>query len=290
MDAIEVMVMISNPDDFISWNAQRKVERYKRVIDWHDYITRLHETGKVRQVWGSHQLLSRAKFVTSLGLLVAVYQVESWREFDELLLNDPLRDISQYVTTPLTPLFEDREADLQRYEQHKQKLLGGKDDMGRLIYSAYRSLYNQPPDYFGKYDYIQPQNLPTDINVVEQPGDPLQILIMGVNPDEYITLWDDTHKLIHHEKVTWWHDYTAMLIHQDKISHAWGTHDFCYLSGMSAVSASAVVVYKPRNYDEFDTLYRLDPIRDTTQFWSILLQPIADQRRMDEERLKRANP
>lgn len=282
-----VMAMISNPDDFQSWSNERKLERYQRIIKWHEYIQKLFEAGKVTHVWGAHQLLSRAKSVKTVDMRIAVYSVGSWKEFDELLIEDPLRDISQYVTTPLCGLLEDKDTDLQRYERHKNHLLGNNALANRL-YVDYRATYNQTPDYVGKYDYVQPPNPPTDMNTTEQPGDPLQVLIMGVNPNEYITMWDDSRKLVHHEKVTWWHDYMAMLISEGKISHAWGTHDFCSIDSLSGNSASAVAIYKTKDFEEFDGLYKLDPIRDATLFWSVLLQPIADQKRHDEKLLEQA--
>jgi hypothetical protein len=285
-EPFEIMVWISTTNDFMSWSDERKINRYQRVLQWHDYIANLHEMGKVPYVWGSHQLLSRFKFAPTMGLHIVVFRVESWREFDEIMLLDPLRDVSQYVTTPLSSLFEDRESDLQRYEKHKESLLKGRDEASLRIYSDYRALYDQTPDYVGKYPYKKPANTETSLTKVETPGDPLQILIMGMNPEEYISMWDDTRKLIHHEKVMWWHDYMVMLINQDKISHAWGTHDFCFILGSSSNSAAAVAIYKTDSYEEFDDLYRLDPIRTSSLFWSVLLQPIADQRRQDEERLK----
>src|SRR5262245_39907144 len=110
--AFEILVMHADPTDFVSWPGDQKIDRYERVVEWHDYIQRLHDAGNAPCVWGSHQLLSRASFVETMGLLIAVYRVESWAEFDDLLLDDPLRDVSRYVTTPLAPLLEDRKGDL----------------------------------------------------------------------------------------------------------------------------------------------------------------------------------
>ncbi len=113
------------------------------------------------------------------------------------------------------------------------------------------------------------------------------MFLQGVNPPEYNTLCDDARKLIHHEKVMWWHDYMAKMIQEEKVSHAWGTSDFCSISGTNGNSASAIAIYKANDYEEFNHLYSLDPIRRDTLLWSILLQPIADQRRLDTERFER---
>ena len=285
---VQIMVWISATDDFPSWPLHSKLDRYTRVVEWHDYIEALYHRGKVTHVWGSHQLLSRAKFTTSQGVLMAVYNVSSWKEFDELLIDDPLRDVSQYVTTPLTSLLEDKESDLARYEHHKQLFLGGADPVRLRTYEEARAKFNQKPDYVGKQAYHRPTNPRTPLRQGWREGDPLQILLLGVNPEEYITDWDDLTKLIHHEKVMWWHDYTAMLIEQRKISHCWGTNDFCHISSVSGNSAAALTVFTVATYEEFDALYKLDPIRQSTMFWSVLLQPAADQRVQDERRLERA--
>jgi hypothetical protein len=289
MDPIEVMVAITNPDDFISWSQDRKISRYERVIEWHDYIADLHNRGNVPQVWGSHQLLSRADFVKSLGLLIAVYRVESWLEFDELLLNDPLRDISQYVTIPLSPLVEDQPVDNNRLVVKRNRLFLGQDNMGLVNLSNHRALFERQPEFVGQHQLTPPANAPIDLTATAQPGAPLQILIMGINPDELITHWNDARKVVHYEKVSWWFDYIAMMIQQGKVTHGWATRDFCNITTMdSGNRASSVVLYQVQDYDEFDELYTLDPLREEAMHWSVLLQPIADQRRMDEVRLAQA--
>jgi hypothetical protein len=152
--------------------------------------------------------------------------------FDKLLDRDPLRGISRYVTTPLTPLHQDREADQARYNDHRARFFNGKSQEARAEFERYRALFDGPPDYVGKYAYKAPPNPRTDWTRRYKAGDPLEVLLLGVNPLEYITQWDDARKLIHHEKVMWWHDYTAMLIDRGKISHAWGTNEFCFVDGL----------------------------------------------------------
>src|SRR5258706_10415335 len=101
--SMEIMNVISNPDDFARWDPKRKLDRYRRVMEWHDHIRAYHKKGKVPWVWGSHQLLSRVEPTGSQGVLVAVYRVEDWAEYDHLMtVDDPLRDVSTYATVPLT--------------------------------------------------------------------------------------------------------------------------------------------------------------------------------------------
>ena len=285
---VEVLVWTATPEDFPSWPHDRKVDRYERVIAWHKRSQRLWQDNKILAAWGAHQLLGRVTYSTSYGPLLAVYSVGSWQEFDQLLDEDPLRDVSRINTTPLTPLSDDRATDQARYDDHKARFFRGKSSLDVAEFERLRARYDGPPDFVGKYPYTAPPNPRTDWNRRWRAGDPLEVLLLGHNPDEYISMWDDVRKLIHHEKVMWWHDYTAMLIAQEKIIHAWGTHDFCWIEAPQPVSAAAAAVYRVRDYDEFDTLYRLDPIRTSTLFWSVLLQPIADQQAADERRLQLA--
>lgn len=288
-DPVQVMVWISNTDDYPNWNDEKKLARLEKVLEWHSYIENLHREKKVTHVWGSHQLLARAEFTVSQGVLVAVYEVESWSEFNYLLSQDPLREVSQYNTSPLCSILEDREEDLSRYERHKSVFLGENPGKERLaIYESERARYNLPPEYVGKYDYKNPRNSRTDFEFDPPSDQKLNFLILGVNPPEYITMWDDLRKLIHHEKVTWWHDYVAMLINQDKISHGWSTNDFCLIAGPATRSCGPILIYSVDSFEEFNFLYKLDPLRDATMFWSVLLQPIADQRALDEQRFNLA--
>lgn len=280
----DVLTWVAAPESFPEWSTEKQLERYRRVLEWHDYAAELGARGLITHSWGSHQLLSRARYSTSIGPLLAIYRVGSWAEFDDLLIRDPLRDISRYVTTPLSDLYEDRETDWARLEKHRTEFMSGKSPEMVRQFEMERGRYNNAPDYVGKYEYTPPGNAKTSWSRRAQAGDPLSILLLGMNPHEYVTQWDDTRKLIHHEKVMWWHDYMAYLIQQKKISHAWGTHDFCFVDALEGNSAAAVGIYEVETYDEFDTLYRLDPIRTSTLFWSVLLQPIADQRAQDELR------
>lgn len=115
----------------------------------------------------------------------------------------------------------------------------------------------------------------------------MDILVVGTTPSGFPD-WSPERKVDRYEEVQWWHDYTAMLIHEGKATHVWGRRDFCSAVETQSVSAGAVVLFEARDYDEFDALHKLDPIRDATRLQSIVLKPIADQRESDERRLKAA--
>lgn len=147
----DVMVMINNTEDYPSWSLSAKIERAKATVAWHDYIRDLYKKGKVTHLWGSHQLLSRATPSTSQGVLVAVYSTSTWKEFDDLLLHDPLRDTSTYLTTPLSSLLEDRDSDQARFDAHKEQFFGSSPSPYMLAeYESRRAMYNDAPDYVGK--------------------------------------------------------------------------------------------------------------------------------------------
>jgi len=95
-------------------------------------------------------------------------------------------------------------------------------------------------------------------------------------------------KYIHYQKVLWWQDYVAMLTEQKKLTHAWGVHDFCDSFLLADKYAQLVMAYEVQSFGEFGTLYKLDPVRDATIFITILLQPVADQKTLDEETLASA--
>ncbi len=282
-----IMVWINNPEDYPSWSTDAKRARAAATLEWHGYIRELRKKRKVTHIWGSHQLLSRGDPSHSQGILISVYDTESWEEFDDLLARDPLRHSSTYVTTPLCSLLEDRDTDLARYEAHKKQYFGENPSAVRLMeYEKKRGLFNNAPDYVGTLNYQAPKNKKTNIKYTYRPGDPIEILLLGSNPDEYITMWDDLTKLIHHEKVMWWHDYTSKLVAEGKVTHCWGTNDFCLIDRPSAKSAAAVSVFRVADFEEFDGLYKMDPIRQSTIFWSVLLRPIADQLKFDQKRFE----
>jgi hypothetical protein len=99
--------------------------------------------------------------------------------------------------------------------------------------------------------------------------------------------WDDVTKLAHYEKVVWWQHYIQKMLQEGKISHAWGTHDFCDIRTFSARSAAAAVIYNVDSLAEFAEAYKTDPLRQRGRFWSIMLRPISEQKSEDEAILER---
>ena len=75
------------------------------------------------------------------------------------------------------------------------------------------------------------------------------------------------------------------MISEGRISHVWGTHDFCDIGRMSYRSAAAVTIFRAKDLAEFADVYRQDPLRTRARFWSIALKPIAEQEEHDRERL-----
>jgi hypothetical protein len=285
----DIMVLITNPPDFGSWPSDMKIERYRRVLEWHDYISRLNPV-RVPQVWGTHQILSQIRPSPVQEMLIAVYRVSTLFEFDDLLYRDPLRDLSYYTTFLLAPLANDLADDTARFEQLKAALTVGKDPEHLAQMSAHRALFKNAPEYVGKYPLVAPPN--PIVHYMSDPlappeERPLRILVYGQNPPEYMT-WDDHRKLIHYEKVLWWHHHIAEMANTDRLSHVWGMHDFCDIAMLSGRSASGTAIYKAKDLDDFDDMYRSDPLRDMGRFWSVVLKPADQQRTLDEERLRRA--
>ena len=142
-----------------------------------------------------------------------------------------------------------------------------------------------PPDNFtGKYPHSSPANETTDFDAVEPQQAPLRVLLYGVNPAEYVDMWDDMTKLLHCQKLLWWHDYVAMLQSQGHVTHAWGSNDITASLAPNTKTGGHVAIYRTTDFDEFDSLYRVDPVRSKQLYISIALRPIADQRASDERR------
>ena len=201
---------------------------------------------------------------------------------------DPLRDVSQYVTAPLATLADDLETDHERTNYAREQLYRGKSDRQRALLEDFLAEFAGPPEYLGKYKLRNPGNPRTTLERLEQPEDKLEVLVIGMNPDNLIETYSDAKSLVLYEKVNWWFEYMAMMIEQGFVTHAWGTHDFCNVSGMRPDSKGASAIYSVKDMEEFHIVYNLDPLREWAKFHTILLKPIADQRRTDEERLQRA--
>lgn len=285
---IEIMVLISNPENFASWSTEQQLQRFEAVLDWHDYIARLNPV-RVPYVWGTHQILSQIRPSPVQDMYVAVYRVESLKEFDELMYLDPLRSSSQYMTILLTDLRNDLDDDKKRLQRAKDGLVSSGGDAAVQALSALRARFRAAPDFVGNQQPAEPQN-PRVMYYRDKFAESvdeerkLQILIYGQNPPEYMT-WDDARKLVHYEKVLWWHDHVADMLSSGRMSHVWGNQDFCDISILSSRSASGTAIYKVKDLDEFAEVYRLDPLRDSGRFLSVVLKPIDEQRKLDEMRV-----
>jgi hypothetical protein len=280
---LEVLVLVSNTDDFHGWSQEKKVERYERVLEWHDFVRT--NKSRIPYVWGTHQALSQNSFCKIRSMHVLVYRVQSLFELDELMDRDPLRDVSQYMTWLLSPLEDDLTNDLRRIERLRAELGSGKGLAENKSWNRLRALYSGAPDFVGKYEPIAPPNKPKDYS---DPDDgKIEILVCGTNTPDSMT-WSDAKQLIVYEKVIWWADYTWMLIHRGQVKYGWNFHDFCDSAVYAGNTAGAALVYWVSSLEEFDSLYSLDPVRRKGNFWSIVLQPIARQEEVDKQRLKEA--
>ncbi|WP_299902587.1 hypothetical protein [uncultured Ruegeria sp.] len=287
---MEIMVLAGSPLDFPSWHPDLKLNRYNRVMKWHDeYLPSLYQDKKVTHSWGSHEILSRFDPTTSLGILSCVYDVESLEEFDTLMAKNPLRDISRFTTLPLCSLFEDQRSDYERTERSLRHLMTDKNAVQEREIENRRALYSGPPEFVGETTLTDnPPNTPNELSEASFPNDELRILLVACNPNNLIESWDDLRKQVLYEKVNWWFDYMALMIKDRRVSHGWGTHDFCNIEGMSVNSKGAVHVLTAKDFEDFHIFYNLDPLREWARFHTVLLNPIGKQRKLDKLRLDSA--
>jgi hypothetical protein len=281
---LEVLVAISNTDDFQSWSQEKKVERYERVLEWHDFVRA--NKANIPYVWGTHQALSQNAFSKVRSMHVLVYRVRDFLHLDELMDQDPLRDVSQYMTWLLSPLEEDFASDQKRFEKHRAELGSEQPLDENKAWKRMRSLYSEKPDFVGKFEPIAPPNYIKDYS--NPDSSKIEILVAGTNVDDSMS-WSDAKQVIVYEKISWWAHYAAMLIRRGQVTHGWNFHDFCEMAAGGATnSCGAALVYSVDSLDEFDGLYSLDPVRRKGRFWSIVLQPIAQQEQLDKRRLRDA--
>ncbi len=282
-EPLVIMALIASPSDFPSWPRERQRERYRRVLDWHDFV-RSHNPDRIPWIWGTHQVLSHDKLSPLSSMHIVVYRVENLSEFDHLMANDPLRECSRYTTWVLASLMEDHEKDLQRFNRFKKELFGDQDPMSIPEFRALKALYRGPPDYVGQYKPQEPPNVPIDLSKSPEEEEKLQILVAETNTDGNQD-FEDARQLIIYEKILWWAEYASMLISRGQLSHGWTWHNFCEADQFSVISEAAVAIYTVDSWDEWDKLYSLNPLRrSATKFWSIVLQPALKQFEMDRAR------
>ena len=286
---LEIAVIAGTPVNFVDNSPRDKLDRYRRVMKWHDeYLPRMYGKGVIRNSWGTHELLSRFDPTTSLGLHIAIYEVADFYQFDELFNMSPLRDCSRFTTLPLCSLFDDQKTDGERTERARNLFMTGKTNEQKLFIEQQRALYSGSPDFVGKYKLEAPKNSKNNLSESRFPDDSLQILVTACNPNNLIESWDDLRKLVLYEKVDDWFHYMAMMIQDGYVSHAWGTHDFCVVSDTSTNSKGAMAIYRVKDLENFHVVYNLDPLREWSRFHTAVLQPIASQRKLDELRLREA--
>jgi len=285
---IDVMVITTNSDDYINWPQSQKIERCKRVVEWHERNARLAPE-RVPFSWGGWQVISQVNPSPTVHVLVAVYRATSLEDFDQYMLNDPLRDMSKYSTILLDKIEGDYEVDKNRLNTILEKVSFGNTAAQDAEIARVRARFSAAPEYVDKSPFVSPpMPLRTYFSNIEseefsqKPN--IEVLIYGMNLDVDHS-WDDLTKAIHYEKVIWWHHYIAKMISEGKVSHVWATHDFCNIGAFSSRSASAPTIYRAKSLEDFAEIYRMDPLRTRAQFWSIMLKPIADQRRDDVETL-----
>lgn len=279
---LEILVLVSSPDDYPSWARDRQRERNRRVLEWHNFV-RSHNPSKIPFVWGTHQLLSQTGFSTQNSAHVLVYRVETMSEFDRLMIEDPLRDCSQYATFALAPLSEDHARDLARFEKIKGELFRNQGVPTQSEYEKLRALYTSAPDYVGKHPPQDPPNMPTDVSAKGAAEDRVNVLVIESNTDANQD-FSDAEQLIVYEKVLWWADYASKLIGEGLLSHGWTLHNFCNSLKFEGQREGAAAVYSCESWEQFDSLYSLNPVRRAGKFWTVLLQPFHQQVAADKLR------
>jgi hypothetical protein len=282
---MQTLVMIHNPADIASWSEDRRLDRWERVMRWHQYARQLNEQGKITHAWGSHGLGDAERPDSRHHTLVTVYSTTDLSEYDDLREIDPLLDVSDYVTVPLVSLEQKHAADVAKFEDLQTRVVRPDDPVNARVFAEHKAVIKStPPDFAGKYPRVSPANEGTDFDTREGQQAPLRVLLYGVNPDEYVDMWNDMTKLLHCQKLLWWHDYVAMLHSQGHVTHAWGSNDYTASLAPNAKTGGHVAIYRTADFDEFDGLYRVDPVRSKQLYISIALRPIADQRASDERR------
>jgi hypothetical protein len=284
---MEFFVLTTAPESSASWTDEQRLARWARVMDWHEHARELNASGKLPCAWGLRQLPHTSRPSAVAHGLVSIYQTESLAEFTALLDSDPLREVSDYMTVPLTTLDGDYATDVNRFDDARAALIG-QDPVSVLRYAEYEAVMAKQPEFVGKYAPRVPANEPVDFDRTSEPGDPIEFLVNGVNPDGYVGMWDDLRHLMHYQKVLWWHHYTWMMATQGIKSHTWGTHDYCTTIRNTSRTAGALDVYRVAKMSELTAALALDPIRDDSIMQIAALRPVADQLRSDERRATQA--
>lgn len=281
---MDILVATYNPSDYISWSKDQQLERLRLIMERHDRDEAL-DRDRLPFAWGTHQILSQVNPSPVVHALVTVYRVEDVAEFDELMGSDPLRHRSRYTTILLDKLDSDYEVDLQRFDETMEMVRRSNNAAQNKELDRIRARFSAAPEFVGSNPFRAPE-MPFRGYVQTEREKKLEFLVYGVNlPQD--PAWDDMTKAIHYEKVLWWHQYVSKMISDRRISHAWGTLDFCDIEGLSVRSAGGAVIYQANDFTDFADVYKQDPLRTRAQFWSVALKPLSAQREQDEKTLER---
>src|SRR5436190_1347987 len=136
---MDVLVLVTNPRTSATWSDQHHLTRWARVMEWHDYTRELHDRGKLPWAWGLRMMLETTSPTAVDHGLAAIYQVDDLRELTRLLDEDPLREVSDYLSVPLATLDEDFANDTERFEKAKKALIGD-DPVALIKYAEYEAV------------------------------------------------------------------------------------------------------------------------------------------------------
>lgn len=98
-DRFQIMAMVSNPDDFVSWPHEQQVRFYEKAVKCHKWIADLQRNpdpgrGFVTEAWGTQTIPGMAVNPSKL-LLIALFDA-TFDQFSKLLTTedafDPGRD------------------------------------------------------------------------------------------------------------------------------------------------------------------------------------------------------
>jgi hypothetical protein len=260
----EIMVLVQNPPEFVSWPRAEKLGFYENVVSWHKYIAELMRSGEVTRAWGAEKIPGRVRANATKTVLIAIYNA-TFSRFTELISRDPLWDTALYEGPILKSIEGDYDDDLARFRREREYL---QKKLGRRLAAEVVTFQGPRPEV--------------------RPGGDLEVLVISKNTPGYHDLSDEA-KLAETEKVLQMHDYHQPLREAGIITDEWGTYQNCGFGVWSgAVSASGIWLTRVNSYDEFDIVFQTNPVRDSSLVRTVVLVPFEESRRRAEEELQAA--
>lgn len=257
----QILNMAHNPPDFPSWPNDQKRDFYKRVVEWHDYISGLMKDGHVLRAWGTQKMPGRVRAHGTKTALVALYEA-TFDKFSELVIKDPLWNSAIYMSPILKSIEGDYEDDLRRFESQKSYL-----EMKTA------SLFGEPVVKFRG----------TRVNIA--PGGTIEVLVGSGNTPGWHDLSDEEQLPIY-EKVLQMHDYFTPFREANVVSE-WGTYQNCGFGILEGpTSAKGIWIAKVNSYDEFDELFQVNPMRNNSNVFTYILIPFDESRKRAKEELR----